>query len=121
LSPKMIQAARAREIYGHLIVGDLEAMLAETGPSYELIVSADTMTYFGDLAPVFSGVARRLAPGGFYIFASEAKPGNGWEQTEVHRFRHSEAYLRAAALRAGFAFTDIVECTLRREKNEPVS
>jgi predicted TPR repeat methyltransferase len=120
LSPRMVEAARARGIYRDLILGDLETVLAEPGMNYDLIVSADTMTYFGDLAPVFSGVAKCLAPGGFYLFASEAKTGAGWEQTKVRRFRHSEAYLRAEIARAGLEFVDIVECALRQEENEPV-
>jgi len=99
ISPRMIQAARMRGIYDDLILGDLETVLAAAGLSYNLIVSADTMTYFGDLNPAFSGVAKRLEPGGFYVFASEAKLGDGWEQTKVHRFRHSEACLRAEAAR----------------------
>ena len=120
ISPRMLDAAQARGIYGELILGDLETVLAEPGPSYDLIVSADTMTYFGDLATVFAGVAKRLTPDGFYLFASEGKKGEGWEQTEVHRFRHSEAYLRAQAERAGFQCIEIGECILRHEKNEPV-
>jgi predicted TPR repeat methyltransferase len=120
LSPRMIEVARARRLYDDLIVGDLETLLAEPGATYDLIVSADTMTYLGDLSRAFWGVANRLEPQGFYIFASEAKAGETWEQTKVHRFRHSEAYLRAEAARAGLEFADIVECTLRREENEPV-
>lgn len=87
----MLAEAEARGIYSHLILGDLEKVLAEAGPTYDLIVSADTMTYFGDLAPAFSGVANRLTPGGFYVFASEAKAGKGWEKTKVHRYRHGES------------------------------
>jgi predicted TPR repeat methyltransferase len=120
IAPRMIEAARARGIYNDLIVGDLETVLAAPGVSYDLIVSADTMTYFGELAPAFSGVANRLEPGGFYLFASEAKTGNGWEKTKVHRYRHSEAYLREAAGRAGLEFVHLAHCTLRREENEPV-
>jgi predicted TPR repeat methyltransferase len=121
IAPRMIDAARARGIYDSLILGDLETVLAEPGPSYDLIVSADTMTYFGDLAPVLSGVASRLEPGGFYVFASEAKNGDGWEKTMVHRFRHGEAYLRAEAVGAGLDCLDIMECALRLEENEPVA
>ena len=95
-------------------------MLAQDGASYNLIVSADTMTYFGNLAPALSGVAKRLEPGGFYLFANEAKAGEGWEQTTVHRFRHSEVYLRAAAASAGLQFVEIMACTLRHEEHQPV-
>jgi predicted TPR repeat methyltransferase len=120
LSPRMIEAARARGIYDGLILGDLETVLAEPGPSYDLIVSADTMVYLGDLAPTFSGVVQRLVPSGFYIFACESKQGEGWEQTPANRFRHSQAYMRAEATRAGLEFVDIMECSLRHQAGEPV-
>jgi predicted TPR repeat methyltransferase len=121
LSPRMLEAARARGFYSDLILGDLETVLAQSGPSYDLIVSADTMTYFGNLAPVFSGVARRLEPGGVYVFASEAKAGDGWEKTKVHRYRHGKSYLHAEAERVGLAVIDLVRCTLRYEESQPVS
>jgi predicted TPR repeat methyltransferase len=51
----------------------------------------------------------------------ESWSGEGWEQTPMNRFRHSEDYLRAEAARAGLAFVDSMECVLRREVNEPVA
>src|ERR1043165_5979526 len=121
LSPRMIEMARARAIYDDLILGDVEPVLAEPGPSYDLIVSADTMAYLGDLAPTFSGVVQRLKPGGFYIFTCESKLGEGWEQTPANRFRHSEAYVRDSAAHVGLEFAGIMECTLGHEAREPVS
>ena len=121
LSPRMIQAARQRDIYDDLILGDLEAVLTEPGRSYDLILAADTMVYFGDLAPTFAGIVERLEPGGFYLFAVESMAGEGWEQMPVNRFRHSETYLRAEAARAGLEFVDLMQCLLRREKSEPVA
>jgi len=120
LAPRMIEAARTRGIYDDLILGDLETVLAAPGSFYDLILSADTMIYIGDLAPTFSGVTKRLVPGGFYIFACESKPDEGWEQTPANRFRHSESYMRAEALRAGLEFSGIMECSLRSESGEPV-
>ena len=98
----------------------METALATPGPTYDLILSADTMVYLGDLAPTFSGVANRLQPGGFYIFACESKSGEGWEQTPQNRFRHSESSLRAESARAGLSFVDLMETVLRREADEPV-
>ena len=120
LAPRMIEVARKRGIYDDLILGDLETVLAAPGPSYDLIVSADTMVYLGDLAPTFKGVFKRLTGGGFYLFAVESKAGSGWEQTDVSRFRHSEAYLRDEAARSGFAYFARMDCTLRYEREEPV-
>ena len=121
LSPRMIEAARRRGIYDNLVLGDLETVLHEPGHSYDLILAADTMIYVGDLAPTFAGVAERLEPGGFYLFAVESMSGEGWERLPVNRFRHSEAYLRAEAARARLEFIEIAPCLLRREKTEPVA
>jgi predicted TPR repeat methyltransferase len=120
LAPRMIEVARKRSIYDDLILGDLESVLAGSGPSYDLIVSADTMVYLGDLAPTFKGVVNRLVAGGYYLFACEAKGGTGWEQTDVSRFRHSEAYLREEAARCGLTYFARMDCTLRYEREEPV-
>ena len=121
VAPRMIEAARRRGIYDDLILGDLEMVLAAPGPSYDLIISADTLVYLGDLAPTFSGVAGRLEPGGFFIFACESKDGDGWEQTPAIRFRHSERYLREEAARAGLSFVRVMERTIRSENAEPVA
>jgi predicted TPR repeat methyltransferase len=120
LAPRMIEAARARGIYDTLILGDLETVLAEDGEGYDLILSADTMIYIGDLKPTFLGVAKRLLPGGFYVFACESKVDGDWEQTEANRFRHSEAYLRAESAGAGLDFAGLLRCSLRTESGKPV-
>jgi predicted TPR repeat methyltransferase len=120
LAPRMIEVARKRGIYDDLILGDLETVLAAPGPDYDLIVSADTMVYLGDLAPTFRGVFNRLAAGGFYLFAVESKTGSGWEQTDVSRFRHSETYLKEEAARCGLDYFAQMDCTLRYEREEPV-
>ena len=120
LAPRMIETARKRGIYDELILGDLESVLNEEGRQYDLIVSADTMIYLGDLALAFSGAANRLVEGGYYIFACESKAGQGWELNEADRFSHSEAYLREEAARAGLAFVDLIARDLRFEKGKPV-
>lgn len=121
LAPRMIEAARARGIYHELILGDLETFLAAAGRSYNLMLAADTMIYLGDLGPTFAGVAARLEPGGFYLFAVESTAEGKWQQTKANRFRHTEAYLREEAARAGLEFVTIVECTLRSEDSVPVA
>ena len=120
LSPKMIEVARSRGIYDELVLGDLEKVLLAGGRCYDLIVSADTMVYLGDLFPTFCGVFKHLEPGGLYIFACEAKPGEGWEQIPANRFRHSERYIRNEAPRAELDVVDLMDCTIRSEAGEPV-
>ena len=71
LSPAMIEKARARGIYDHLEVADLESALAAPGPAYDLILAADTLVYLGDLASVFRAAHGRLASDGFFLFTVE--------------------------------------------------
>ena len=53
-------------------------MLAEERAAYDLIVSADVLVYFGDLAPVFVAVARALRPNGIFAFSVERFDGPGF-------------------------------------------
>jgi predicted TPR repeat methyltransferase len=121
LSAKMIDEARKRAIYTNFIVGDFESALAGLDRSYDLAIGADALIYSGDLAPTLAGVARRLKPGGLFLFTVEKLTGEGWEQTSANRFRHGETYVREAAVHAGFEVLDIIECPLRRESREPVA
>ena len=120
LSPAMIEKARARGIYDRLAVADLETLLAEQGPSYDLILAADTLVYLGDLAPVLAGAARRLAPQGYFLFTVEKNEGEAFELGPKRRWRHSEGYIRTEAARAGLNLAGIVAASPRQEANQPV-
>jgi predicted TPR repeat methyltransferase len=120
LSPAMIGKARARGIYDDLSVGDLETALAATGTRYDLILAADTLVYLGDLAAVFDAARRRLSPDGYFLFTVEKAEGAGFELGPKRRWRHSEAYLRELAERAGFGVAGLVAAAPRREAGLPV-
>jgi predicted TPR repeat methyltransferase len=120
LSPRMIEQARARGIYTDLAVADLETTLAEEGPSYDLILAADTFVYVGDLAPAFRGAHRRLKPGGFLLATFEKKDDSGYELGPKRRYRHSEDYLRQEAARSGFDIMGLLHCTPRTDAQKPV-
>lgn len=119
LSPAMIDKARTRQIYDHLEVVDLEA-LAQSGPSYDLILAADTLVYLGDLTKVLETAYGRLNPGGFFLFTVEQAPGDGFELGPKRRWRHSETYLRSVSAAAGFTVAGLVAAAPRREANQPV-
>jgi len=120
LSPAMIAKARARNIYDHLEVADLETALAGGGPDYDLILAADTLVYLGDLARVFEGAHARLRPDGYFLFTVEKKDGEGFEHGPKRRWRHSDAYLRNLAETAGFGVSGLMAAQPRHEANRPV-
>jgi predicted TPR repeat methyltransferase len=120
LSPAMVEKARARRIYDHLEVADLETALSSPGPQYDLILAADTLVYLGDLKTVFQAAPARLHPDGYFLFTVEKADGDGFELGPKRRWRHSEAYLRRLAQHAGFTVAGLVAATPRHEANQPV-
>jgi predicted TPR repeat methyltransferase len=120
LSPAMIERARARKLYRHLAVADIEAALAVGGSDYDLILAADTLVYLGDLAVTFAGAARRLKPHGFFLFTVERSAEADFELGPKRRWRHSESYLRQLAEAAGLDVAGLVAAAPRTEANVPV-
>ncbi|MEI9932691.1 MAG: methyltransferase domain-containing protein [Rhizomicrobium sp.] len=121
LSPAMTEKARARNLYDALTVADIETALRDSGAPYDLIVAADTLVYLGDLATVFGGAHRRLKPDGFFLFTVESKDGESFELGPKRRWRHSDAYLRDVAEKAGFDVAGFLTCAPRHEANVPVA
>jgi predicted TPR repeat methyltransferase len=121
LSPAMIEKARTRNIYDTLAVADLESALSASGPSYDVILAADTLVYLGDLATVFGAAHARLSPDGFFLFTVEKAAADGFELGPKRRWRHGEGYLRDLAGRAGFQVAGLVAATPRHEAGEPVA
>ena len=120
LSPAMIKKARARNIYDHLDVTDLETALNAGGPAYDLILAADTLVYLGDLKAVFAAAHARLGAEGYFLFTVEKAAGEGFELGPKRRWRHSEGYLRGLAEQVGFAVAGFVAAAPRQEANQPV-
>jgi predicted TPR repeat methyltransferase len=120
LSPRMIERARERGIYDELSVADLETVLHENGPRYDLLIAADTLVYLGDLEPVLSGAASRLKPGGFFLFTVERDAGEAFSCGPKRRYRHGEAYLRDVAMRSRFDVMGLMDCSPRDEAGVPV-
>jgi predicted TPR repeat methyltransferase len=120
LSPEMIARARARGIYDRLDVADLETA-PDGSQRYDLILAADTLVYLGDLAAVFEGASRALAPGGHFLFTAESASGENFELGPRRRWRHSQSYLRRMAEIAGFAVAGLVACSPRSEAGQPVA
>ena len=116
----MIDKARARGIYDHLAVGDIETLLAGDGDRYDLILAADTLVYLGDLAPLFAAARRRLMPDGYFLFTVEAAEQGDFLLGPKRRWQHGETYLRSIAQAAGFRVAGLVTATPRQEANRPV-
>lgn len=122
LSEGMLARARPRGIYDELVAGELTAFLAGSPPArYDVIVSSDTLIYFGALDAVFAGAASALKPGGQLLFTVErlATSDGDHRLMPYGRYRHSTAYLQTSLGRAGFRCV-LRPVVVRKEAGEDV-
>jgi predicted TPR repeat methyltransferase len=126
LSSAMLAKARERQVYDELIEAELTAYLSTSAAeSCDLVASADTLVYFGDLQPISAAIARVLRPGGFLIFTVE-KAGedvsmkNGFFLQPHGRYCHLEHYVRHVIQEASLSLRELTPCVLRMELGKPV-
>jgi predicted TPR repeat methyltransferase len=124
LSERMIAQARARDVYDELVKGELTAYLSDSTGAFDLIVSADTLVYFGPLEAVIAASENALRPGGQLIFTVEELIGagrdDGYAIGTSGRYRHSREYLERV-LRDASLQSEIVAAELRLEAGDPVA
>ena len=77
LSAPMIAQAQARNVYDELVKRELTAYLRDSTGAFDVIVSADTLVYFGQLEDVAAASANALRPGGRLVFTVEELVGAG--------------------------------------------
>ena len=71
LSSGMLGHARAKHVYDDLHQAELTAFIGAHPGAYDIIVSADTLVYFGALEDVSAVAAAALRPDGIFVFTVE--------------------------------------------------
>lgn len=117
LSEKMIKKAQDRRLYHTLDQADISVYQKQN--KYSMIVSADVLTYLGDLKDVFKCVFENLISGGYFIFSVSKGIGDKYEMEKSGRFVHSEKYIKSL-LNHRFEMLEMNEVVLRKELNEDV-
>jgi predicted TPR repeat methyltransferase len=125
LSPGMLAKAEQRGAYDHLEEGELTAWLDAHPAGADLVVSADTLCYFGALDEVVGAAARALRRDGAFVFTLERSLGDaddpGFTLHPHGRYSHGEAYVRKTLVQAGLQLVEMRHVTLRQEANAPVA
>ncbi|MBJ6124321.1 methyltransferase domain-containing protein [Microvirga splendida] len=118
LSSGMLAQAQKRGGYGELVKAEAVAYLEAAQHRFDLVFAADSLIYFGDLAPLMRAAAGALVPGGLFALSIELAAGDGVILQPSGRFAHSLAHLEAAA--SDFTILETVESTIRLEAGRPV-
>jgi len=120
LSQAMLERARQRGVYDALVHADLQSFLVDEPHTFDVVVAADVLCYFGVLDEVLAAAGAALRPGGVMAFTVEALPDEDgdWTLAVTGRYAHSPRYVAAAL--AGFDELTIDPCTVRMEAGLPV-
>ncbi|MDB6087520.1 MAG: hypothetical protein JWN85_304 [Gammaproteobacteria bacterium] len=124
LSSGMVDKARARELYDELAVQELCEFMRSRPGTFDVVVSADTLCYFGALEEPLAAARGCLRKGGILTVTLERlDPGASGDpyRLETHgRYSHAEAYVRSAVAQAGFGEIQLEERVLRSERGQNV-
>lgn len=123
LSGGMLAQAQGRGVYDELVKGELVAFLDAHPAAYDVIISADTLVYFGALDGAVRAAARALRPGGLLVFTVEEAVEPEWAgrfRINPHgRYSHHRDYVTAVLEAAGFT-PSLTGAELRMEAGAPV-
>lgn len=121
LSPKMLAKAAGRQVYEELAEAELVDYMERNPAVFDLIVSADTLVYFGELRPFANAAHQALRIGGHLVFTLEKELSEAGYKLNPHgRYSHSPAYVEAVLSAAGLGICTLDEAALRNEAGKPV-
>jgi predicted TPR repeat methyltransferase len=124
LSSGMVKKARARGAYDELVVRELCQFMNSRADQFDVVVSADTLVYFGDLGAAMAAAHHCLRRNGLLVFTVERLDGDDATATfrlESHgRYSHAKGYICAVLAEAGFEMVGLDHRVLRKELNQDV-
>lgn len=117
LSARMLEKAGQTGFYDTLIRSEIGSFLDGHGGSYDLVVAADTLIYFGGLESLLLRISGALRDGGHFVFTTEDRTDAlpGYHLHSSGRYQHSREYVQACLVQAGLCLRYDKGCGLRME------
>jgi predicted TPR repeat methyltransferase len=124
LSTRMLALAHQRSVYDELHEAELTAFLVSRPATFDIIVLADVLCYFGRLEEAIHAAHAALLSGGLLCFSvevlAEAAAGECFQLGRHGRYSHTMPYLEHVVTEADFGPPGIDEVVLRQELGRPV-
>ena len=125
LSLGMLEKARLRECYDELSQCEITKHMSDSEATYDLIVAADTLIYFGELEDLCKAAAASLRDGGVFVFTIESLDSDAsardYEIGSHGRYSHAIEYVGLTLQRAGFIVKSTAAESIRTEATQPVA
>lgn len=119
LSEKMLEVARKKNLYDELIHSSITNPLS-LNDNYDLVISADTLPYIGNLAPAFENAANLLKRNGMFLFTIEKSNNYPHILQRTARFAHHRDYIEQQATKHHFTTETCKNITIRQDRGKPV-
>lgn len=94
IAEKMLAHANEKGIYDVLVQDELLSFLQHHKEHYDLIVAADVLPYFADLALLISLISQHLNANQYFIFSTEINETTPWKLETSARFSHQPDYIK---------------------------
>jgi predicted TPR repeat methyltransferase len=120
LSPKMLEAARAKNRYDSLECEDLGTFLNNKHAAYDVIIAGDVMVYMGKLDFFFQQISQALRPSGLFLFNTEISENENYAMNQSGRFSHQKKYIETLANENHLERIHYEKVVTRLQNNEPV-
>jgi predicted TPR repeat methyltransferase len=125
LSPGMLAKARDRRVYDELATAELCGFMRSRPDAFDVVLSADTLVYFGALEEVVAAARTTLRVPGLLAFTverwSDGSQGGRYTMGPHGRYLHAEDYVRSALEAAGFRCLETTPAVLRVELGADVN
>ena len=124
ISSAMLAKASQKGNFDELIESELTQFLQPRTNTFDLIVFADTLIYFGDLHDILCASAKALDQQGSILFNLEASHNkvktNSYNLHPNGRYTHSANYVEKTLRSCGFEQISINSDSVRQEIGKPV-
>lgn len=123
LSAGMLAKAKPRKQYDALYEAELTAFLRSRSGVYDLVVSADTLCYFGAIEAACEAAHGALRTDGWLLFSVENNESqdHGYAIQVSGRYAHRQDYVERCLAQAGFTSITVRKESLRTELQKPVA
>ncbi|VEH37077.1 protein with TPR motifs (protein-protein interaction motif) [Legionella sainthelensi] len=118
IAAKMLAQAKEKQIYDNLFEAEINQFLLQNKNSYDLIVAADVLPYFGELESLFHSIHLHLRRPGYFIFTAEISTSTPWHLETSARFSHHPDYISQLAQQHDFQLLKLEKIPARKQNNQ---